>query len=161
MSNFVLKIRRWWLFTFRNKVVRSVESGGFRWKFRRFWLEIETLSGNFKARFTAAEHPYGYLLSGDDDQTRGFAERVYMVGYLLTTDQKFVDDIDRALKDYNARMEGTVEDEVSEEASVAEVKKIQEYMDANQKRRRKMERDANGRFKKVVKDVQKGADGVI
>lgn len=144
-----------------NPTVRTGEAGGYRWRFRRFWLEISTISGNFKVRFTAAEHPYGYLSCGDDSQTRGFAERLYLVGMLLTTDQQFVSDIDSALKNYESRQYGADDETYDEQAALAEMKKIQDYVEASQKNRRKMERDANGRFKKVVKDVQKGSDGVI
>lgn len=161
MGKFFVKIKRWWLFTIGNPTVRSGEAGGYKWRFRRFWLEISTISGNFKVRFTAAEHPYGYLSSGDDSQTHGFAERMYLIGMLLTTDQKFVSDIDSALKNYESRAEGTADDTDNEQAAIAEVRNIQEYADASQKERRKMERDSNGRFKKVMKDVQKGTDGAL
>lgn len=147
------KLKMWWYFHMANPVARKGEKGGFKWVFRRFWLEIETISGNFKVRFTAAEHPYGYLLSGDDDQVHGFAVRLYFIGHLLTTAQEFVNDIDNALENYEARMEGTVDDTENEQATIAEVKNIQEYVDASPKERRKMEKESNGRFKKVVKDV--------
>ncbi len=156
MERFFIKIRRWWLFTMRNPVARVGEAGGFKWKFRRFWLEIETLSGNFKARFTAAEHPYGYLMAGEDDQTQGFAERLYMLGQLLTTDQKFVEDIDAAFNDYGKRLEKKPSDEFdNEEAAIEEVRGIQEYVEAPSRQRKKMERDINGRFSKTVKKMEK------
>lgn len=137
-----------------NPTVRTGESGGYRWKFRRFWLEIETLSGNFKVRFTAAEHPYGYLIEGEDDQTHGFTERMYLIGMLLTTDQKFVDDVDNALKNYESRLVAVNDDaEANEEPSIAEVKNIHEYVDASPNERKKMERESNGRLKKLMKDV--------
>ena len=62
MGKFWSKIEKFWWFSMRNPVIRAGERGAFRWKFRRFWLEIETLSGNFKARWTADEHPYAYLI---------------------------------------------------------------------------------------------------
>ena len=145
------------MFNFQNPVVRKGEHGGFKWCFKRFWLSVETLSGNFKARFTASEHPYGYLLAGKDDSNiEGFSQMLYTVGMLLTTDQGFVDDIQKALRKYEKRLVQEVEEDEGEEiAAIKEVQAVQEHIELPKKERRKVERDINGRFKKVVKDVEK------
>lgn len=151
------KIQKVWYFHCANPTLRKWEEGGFKFKFRRFFLDIRSISGNFRMRWTASEHPYGYLFAGENDQTEGFADRMYMISALLTTDQQFVTDIDNALEGYQKRMDGqvqVVEDEVEEKAAVEEVKDIQKYVDAAPKERRKMERDANGRFKKAVKKAE-------
>lgn len=150
-------MRAFWLFNFRNPVVRAGERGGFRWVFRRYWLEVRTLSGNFKARFTAAEHPYGYLLAGEGDSNiSGFAQTLYTVGMLLTTDQAFVDDISEALRGYERRLVSEVEEDEGEEiAAVKEVQAVQEHIELPRKERRKVERDIDRRFKKAVKNVEK------
>lgn len=155
MSKFIDKIKKWWLFTMSNPTERKGEAGAFQWRFRRFWVEIRTISDNFRMRFTAAQNPYGYLYCGEDDQTQGFAERMYMVGMLLTTDQKFVDDIDKALDDYQKRIvagEPVVEDKEEEEIALKEMQELQEHIELPKKERKKVERDINGRFKKAVKD---------
>lgn len=150
------KFLKWWYFHLANPVVRKGEIGGFKWCFRRFWLDIETVSGNFKVRFTADKDPYGYLLAGKDDENiHGFAMTLYEIGKLLTTDQGFVNDVQKAIKKYAKRLEQVKPEEDGEEAALAEVKAVQEYIDAPKKERRKMERDANGRFKKAVKEVEK------
>ena len=143
------KIRKFWYFHIANPTIRKGESGGFKWKFRRFWLEIKTVSGNFKARWTADKDPYGYLLAGKGDENiQGFAERIYMISKLLTTDQKFVSDIDRALKNYNKRLSQVKPDkDDSEEIALEEVKQIQEYVEMPKKARRKYEKDVDKRFK--------------
>lgn len=141
-----------------NPVVRKGESGGFKWVFRRLSLEIETLSGNFKAKFTADESPFAYLLAGDDEQTHGFALRLYMIGKLMTREQRFVDDLDKALKNYEKRAQkqvDVVEDETEEKIAIEEVKKVQEYVEMEPKERKKRDRDSNGRFRKAVKELQK------
>lgn len=157
VMSFKDKFLKWWYFHLANPVVRKGESGGFKWRFRRFWLDIWTVSENFKVRFTADKDPYGYLLAGKDDTNiHGFAATMYNVGKLLTTDQGFVNDIQKAFDKYEKRLAKTeLEDESGEEAAIAEVKAVQEYVDAPKKVQRKMERDANGRFKKAVKEVQK------
>ena len=150
-----------------NPVVRKGESkdGAFKWEFRRFWLEISTLSGNFKARFTAAEHPYAYLLEGKaDDNIVGFCQMIYTISQTLTTDQGLVDDINRAFQKYRKRVEkqaeaaGKAEDEVEEKIALENEKAIQEHIELPAKERRKAERDINGRFKKAVKKAEKLAE---
>ena len=141
-----------------NPVIRSGESGGFKWVFRRFTLDIETVSGNFKARFTADESPFAYLLAGDDDQTHGFALRLYMIGKLMTREQKFVDDLDKALKSYEKRAQkqvDVVEDETEEKIAIEETRSVQEHIELPEKERKKREREPNGRFKKAVKNLEK------
>ena len=150
------KFSKFWWFTFRNPVVRKGESGGFKWSFRRFWLDITTVSGNFKARFTADEHPYGYLIAGKDDSNIiGFCQMVYTLGKLLTTDQGLVDGIQKEIKKYEKRLEKVEPDPTdSEEAAIAEVKAVQEYVEASPKEKKQRERDSNGRFVKAVKKAE-------
>lgn len=161
MSKFFDKIRKFWFFRLANPVVRKGESkdGAFKWRFRRFWLEIETLSGNFKARFTAGEHPYGALISDKTDSNiHGFCKILYEVGMLLTSEQKFADDIQSALKRYSDRVEGSIEikeDETEEKIALEEVKQVQEHVELPKKERRRVERDINGRFRKAVKGLEK------
>lgn len=153
------KIKRWWYFHLANPVVRRGEHGAFKWCFRRFWLEIETVSGNFRARFTAAEHPYAYLLAGkDDDNIIGFCQLIYTLCATMTTDQAFVDDINRAIEAYAKRLEdaGSEIDEEENEIALEEVRQVQELVDMPEKKRRKIERDINGRFKKVARDLKDG-----
>lgn len=155
------KLSKWWWFHMANPIVRRGEAGGFKWTFRRFWLDIETVSGNFKARFMAAENPYAYLLASDDDsQVEGFCQILYSVGMLLTTEQEFVDSITKALRDYDKRLNKNaasevVEDETEEKIALEEVKQVQEYVEMDEKSKKKRERETNGRFKKAVKDLEK------
>ena len=129
----------------RNPIIRKGEKGGFKWVFRRFWLEITTLSGNFKARFTAAEHPYGYLLAGKDDvNIEGFCQTIYEVSMLLTTDQGFVNDIQKAIRKYSSRLEKqakVVEDEIEEKIALENEKQVQEYVEKPRRHRTRADRD--------------------
>lgn len=149
------KIQKWWYLKVRNTKVREGETGAFRWVFKRYSMEISTLSENFKALWTADAHPYGYLLAGKGDENiHGFAERIYMVSKLLTTDQKFVSDIDKAIKNYEKRLvkaEGVKEDETEEKIALEEVKQVQEVVEMDKKTRKKYEKDVNKRFKEAVK----------
>lgn len=155
------KIQKWWLFHIANPVLKELELGAFRISFRKFWLEISTASGNFSARYTAAEYPYGYLLEAlnqnKEETVHGFCERIYMWSMLLLRDQKLADDMDEAVHQYHKRLEGDIkieENEAEEMAALETEKQIQEYVEAPKKEKRKMERDANGRFKKAVRNLQ-------
>lgn len=140
-----------------NPKVRIGEKGGFKWVFRRFWLEITTLSGNFKARFTAGVHPYGYLIAGKDDvNIEGYCQMLYMVGMLLTTDQGFVNDINKAIQKYQKRLEKVKADDGGEDAAIAEEKALQEYIELPEKEQKKAEKDIDRRFKKAVKKINDG-----
>lgn len=150
------KLLKIWWFRFRNPVIRKGEAGGFEWTFRRFDLTISTKSGNFKARFTADENPYAYLLAGKDDENIiGFSQLMYSLGMLLTRDQGLVDDVAKAINKYQKRLEkqaasGVVEDETEEKIALETEKAIQEHIELPRKERKKVERDINGRFKKAV-----------
>jgi hypothetical protein len=161
MKNIKEKIMQWWYFHVQNPVVRKGESkdGAFRWTFRRFTMDISTLSGNFKARFTAGEHPFAALLSDESDKnTPGFAEILYTVGMLLTTEQKFANDIQNAIKRYQDRATKSAkveEDEIEEKIALETEKQIQELVDMPKKERKKVEKKIDRKFKKAVKDLEK------
>lgn len=156
------RLQRWVLFHLRNPKVRVGEKGAFKWTFRRFWLDIETLSGNFKCRFMAAEHPYAYLLAGQDDENiHGFCQMIYYAGMLLTTDQGFVNEVGRAIMKYSKRLEKSEkvkEDETEEKLALEEVKQMQKAVEMPKKERRKMEKDVDRRFKKVMKEAENGKE---
>ena len=154
-------ILQWWYFHVKNPVIRKGESkdGAFRWTFRRFDLTIETLSGNFKAKYMADEHPYSYLLAGKtDDNIEGFCQFVYMLSKTLTTDQWLVNDVKKSIDKYEKRLEKSVskvvEDETEEKIALEQEKQIQEHVELPKKERKKVERGIDGKFKKAVKQVQ-------
>lgn len=155
------KILKWFWFTFKNPVVRKGEAGGFRFVFRRFWLEIETISGNFKAKFMADAHPYAYLLASQGEENiHGFCSAIYMLSKTLTTDQGLVDDVYKAISKYNKRLQKqaaseVVEDETEEKIALDAEKAVQEHIELPRRERKKVERDINGRFKKAVKEAAK------
>lgn len=152
------KIEQWWWFTIANPIVRKGESGAFKWVFRRFWLEISTVSGNFKVRFTAAEHPYGYLMAGKDDSNIiGFCQMVYTVGMLLTTDQGFANDVAKAVGSYEERIEKenpVKEDETEDKIAIEFEKQVQERVEMPRKYRRKADRETDRKFRENLKKAK-------
>lgn len=147
-------ILKWWYFTFRNPVVRAGEHGGFRWTFRRFTMHIRSISGNFMARFTAAEHPYGYLIVGKgDDNIEGYIQTLYMVAMLLTTDQGFVDDVNKAIMKYQKRLE-KIKPEDDDKHALLEMQELQDHIELSGSDRRKAVRDIDKRFKKDIEKLK-------
>lgn len=119
-------------------------------------MTIETLSGNFKAKFMADAHPYAYLLASQGDESiHGFCQTVYLLSKTLTTDQGFVDDVSKAISKYDKRLQKkaaseVVEDETEEKIALEQEKAIQEHVELPKEERKKVERDINGRFRKAV-----------
>ena len=158
---FFKNFKKWWLFNMANPVISKGEKGGFRYCFRRYWLDVSTVSGNFKMRTLAGEHPYAYLLESvmqdNEENVYGLAQFIYVLQSTLTRDQDLVDDVKNALAKFERKTveNAEPESEDSEIAALEAEKKVQEYVDAPKKVRRQMERDANGRFRKAVKEAEK------
>lgn len=135
------KIKKFWYFNMNNPIIRRGEAGAFKYIFRRFTLDLETLSGNFRAHFTAAQNPYGYLLSDKGESNiHGYAETLYEVAMLLTTDQGFVNDVQKALKKYSTRLEKQAkveEDETEEKIALETERQVQEKVEEGRKGRKK------------------------
>lgn len=124
-------------------------------------MEIESKSGNFKARWMADKDPYGMLVTGEGDENiHGFALTVYLVSTLLTTDQKFTNAVQKALKDYEKRLTSKAksemkEDETEEEIAIEEVKQVQEYVEMSEKERKAYDKVVDRKFKKAAKEARK------
>lgn len=147
-----------------NPVVKTGEKGAFRWVFRRYTLEVETLSGNWKARWTADDSPYVHLMACEnDDDIREYFEIIYEVSKLLMTEQRFANDCVKAVLNYSKRLDkaaakGVVEDEIEEKAALEFERQVQEVVEMDKKTRRKYERGVDGRFKAAVKKAEKLAE---
>ena len=155
------RIVKVWYFVFANPVIAKGGAGGFKWVFRRYYVTLSTVSGNWTMRITAGEHPYGYLLSGaqngDENNVHGYAATLYSQAMMLTRDQKLVNDVQSAIRRYDKRVEAEgKKQERYDEASLEATRQEQEFIELPRKERRKVEREINGRFKKVVKDVRSG-----
>lgn len=154
MKKFLAKIQKWWLFTFRNPVRFRYDFGAFKVVFRRFWLEIESVSNNYKVRFLASQHPYGYLFvsaqQGKLDNIHGFCAYIYKISHCLTTDPKLVDEINKALKHYDMRLAAQAATAVSTEDDEVDLAIVQQNHDAI--KMTKKERKAR---KKEIKEALK------
>lgn len=112
------KMRLFWnklVFTLTNRKQESVELGGFIWTFRKYSMEVRSLSENFKMRLLCGEHAYGYLMTAlrhdKKENLEGYALIMYTLAVSLTRDQKLVSDVTRDIKMYASRLERQAEKE--------------------------------------------------
>lgn len=165
MKKIIGKLRLFWYFKVLNKTLYASEKGGFKVRFRRFSMEIRTVSGNFKARWTAAEYPYAYLLSavneGKEETVWGFAERIYAWSMCLLREQRLVNDFDRAFSRYSKRLASKPSDDdgMSESTIMEGEKNFQEYMELPEGERKKIDRETDKKLKKA-RNLQKKAEKI-
>lgn len=153
MDKLINKFLRFWYFRIANPVIAKGEKGGFKWVFRKYYLTIETVSGNWRTRIVAGDHPYGYLLAGvqqgSEENIHGYAAMVYELSMLLTRDQGLVDDIQKALRKYDTRLnkEAASKERDDDELALKEVE-LEEQAIEQMRTPRKVRRDSKGRFQK-------------
>lgn len=155
MKKILASIQKWWLFTFRNPVKHKFELGGFRVVFRRFWLDIESVSDNFKVRFLASQHPYGYLFvsaeQGQLNNIHGFCAYLYKLSYCLTTDKKLVNDVNKALKNYDMRLAAKAATAVSTENDSIDLEVVKQNHEVGQMTK-KQRKQRKKEIKEALKD---------
>ena len=155
MKQILAKIEKWWLLTFRNPVEYKFESGGFKVVFRRFWMEIETVSENFKVRFFASQHPYGYLFvsaqKGNLDNIHGFCAYIYKLSHTLTTDNKLVEDVNKAMKNYDKRLAAKAATAVSTENDDIDLEVVKQDHEVG-KMTKKERKQRKQKIKEALKD---------
>lgn len=134
--------------------------GGFRARFYRHYLEIDTIGGNFGCRLMVGSHPYGYLLAsarqGKIENIHGYCMYMYSVAMSLTTDKGLADDISRVLKKYDARLakraDSAREDGAfADDMALKEVRSNEERGAMTRAQRRKAERKARKDMKDGLK----------
>lgn len=103
----------------RNRKESEEVINGFRFTFRRFSMEIRSLSDNFRLRVLCTEHSWGYLREsmkqGRKDNLEGYAIIMYSMAVNLTKDQKLVADVTRDIKGFAARLERQAQKAAKEE----------------------------------------------
>lgn len=154
MKNFFVNITKWWLFKFRNPKEYEFLLGGFKIVFRRFWMDIETVSGNFKMRILASQHPYGYLFVSAQkdnlDNIQGYCYYLYKVAYTITTENKLVEDLNKALKNYDKRLAAKAATQVSTENDEIDLEVVKQAHTVG-----KMSKKERNQRKKEIKEALK------
>lgn len=155
MKQILAKIEKWWLLTFGNPIEYKFEFGGFKVVFRRFWVEIESVSENFKVRFLASQHPYGYLYvsaqKGNLDNIHGFCAYIYKLSHTLTTDNKLVEDVNRAMKNHDKRLAAQAATAVSTENDEIDLEVVKQNHEVG-KMTKKERKQRKQEIKEALKD---------
>lgn len=178
------KFLRWWLFNFRNKTVWKGEIGGFRYRFRKYWLDIRsTASNHWDLRIGIANHAYGFLLAvisemqntTDADERKRlenhftfFTTNLYYTSAYLFADVKFAKGLSKELDWAYSRMMKKAKEEADkvtkeqEDTDQAFMEDAVKRGNMNRQQRRKAERDARKAMKKEIKNdpMFNGADNV-
>ena len=153
-----LKIARWWHFNFRNKTLWEGEIGGFKFRLRRHWLDIESIAPNhWKLRIGAGNYAYMYFLSVLGDPSHGddtlkkhlsfFATGLYMTSHYILSDAKFTKALDREFEWAVRRVEKRAADEAAgvtkaeQDADEVFVEEAVKYGNMSRQQRRKADRE--------------------
>ena len=140
------KLQRWFLLTFCDTKIKTVQCSAFKVTFRKFTMEIKSVSGNFTLKTMGMVYPnaflYDALTKGDADLVQWYCNRMYELTTLLLTDQGLFDDVQKALNKYDKRLQVIAEQKAKqvteeEERIVAEqVKANIEYANMTKKQRK-------------------------
>ena len=99
---FFEKLQRWFLLTFCDTKIKTVQCSAFKVTFRKFTMEIKSVSGNFTLKTLGMVYPnaflYDALTKGDENLVHWYCNRMYELATLLLTDQGLFDDVQKGEK---------------------------------------------------------------
>lgn len=143
---FFRELQRWFLLTFCDTKIKTVQSPAFKVTFRKFTMEIKSVSGNFTLKTKGMIYPnaflYDALIKGDENLVQWYCNRMYELTTCILTDQGLFDDVQKALNKYGKRLQVIAEQEAKEvteeeERMAAEqVKANIEYANMTKKQRK-------------------------
>lgn len=172
------KLLCWWLCNFRNKTIWKGEIGGFRFHFRKYWLDIESIAQNhWDLRLGVANNAYGMLLASvyalwkyqsDNDEEKANNEKLFILNFARVlyetsayqlSDAKFAKGLKKELDwAYNRLIRKAQEEanSVTKEQNDADEALIQSVIDeANMSRaeRRRLQREQRKSMKAEAKKI--------
>lgn len=147
--------------TFKDNADREVNS--FRVTIKRYYMDIESVSGIFKLRLPLNTRPYLYLLAaaqqGRTDNIYGFCLTNFMTAMLCTAEQQVYNDINDAITNYIDRAQKQAKaapkaSEFDDELALREVKANVERGQMTRQQRRKAEREARKNMKEGMAEIK-------
>lgn len=94
---------------FINRKLDRFEVGGFVVVFRRFCMDIKSMSGNFRMRVMSSKYPVMYLYNcfckGKTEDIHAYCSTVYALQALVLSDSVLFGDVTEALAGYYTRVE--------------------------------------------------------
>ena len=131
---FLDKMQRWFLLTFCNVKIKTVQFPAFKVTFRKFTMEIKSVSGNFTLQTMGMVYPnaflYDALTKGDADLVQWYCNRMYELTTCLLTDQGLFDDVQKALNKYDKRLQ-VIAEQKAKEVTEEEERMTSEQVKAN------------------------------
>lgn len=130
---------------------------------KRYYMDIESVSGSFKLRVPFDQRPYLYLLAsaqqGRTDNILGFCLTVFSTTMLCTVEQQLYNEICDAISGYIARVDKQAESapkasEFDDELALKEVQQNVERGQMTRQQRRKAERQARKNMKEGMADIK-------
>lgn len=108
MKKIVLKFRMALLaklrLTFANRKLDRCEVGGFVVVFRRFCMDIKSVSGNFRMRVMSSKYPVLYLYNcfckGKTEYIHAYCNMIYALQALILSDSVLFCAVTNALEEY-------------------------------------------------------------
>lgn len=174
------KLLRWWLFNFRNKTIWEGEIFGFKFKFRKYWLDIRSTAPNhWNLRIGIANNAYGLLLASvyalkkyqsESNEEKANEEKLFILNFARTlyetsayqlADVKFAKGLKKELDwAYNRLMRKAQaeSDKVTKEQNDADEAFLRSVVDeSNMSRaeRRRRQREQQKEMRKVAKEIVK------
>ena len=151
---FFRELQKWFLLTFCDTKIKTVQFPAFKVTFRKFTTEIKSVSGNFALKTIGMVYPnaflYDALIKGDEGLVQWYCNRMYEITALLLTDQGLADDVQKALTKYDKRLQVVAErkaKEVTEEEDAIAAEQVKaniEYANMTKKQRK--------HYKKALRD---------
>lgn len=143
---FFRDVQMWFLITFCNTKIKTVQYPAFKVTFRKFTMEIKSVSGNFTLKTMGMVYPnaflYDALTKGDADLVQWYCIKMYELTTCLLTDQGLFDDVQKALTKYDKRLRVVAEQkarEVTEEVDAVAAEQVKanvEYAKKTKKQRK-------------------------
>lgn len=125
------------------------------------YMEIRTVSDNWRMRLDARHEVYGYLAAavqqGKEEQVHGYCAMLYVIATGVTQDQGFVNDIQKAISKFMKRMDVKAKEEaksVTEEQIIADEALMGEAIERGKtKGNKRAEKKASKESKKEILKV--------
>ena len=162
---FFQNVQRWFLLTFCDTKIKTVQFPAFKVTFRKFTMEIKSMSGNFTLKTMGMVYPnaflYDALTNGDEKLVQWYCNRMYELTTCLLTDQGLFDDVQKALTKYGKRLQVVAEQkakEVTEEderIASEQVKANIEYANMTKKQRKEYKKALREELKNMSNENNK------
>lgn len=150
-------ILEFWYYGLTNTKQKSVEVGGFKVTFYKYFMKVKAIGGAWEVKVRCDAHSYGYLAAslkqGNLENLKGYSQIVFLVATELCKDQKLANEVQRALERYIGRVDriaqiNGLKKAENEEADLEAVKQATQTAEMSRQQRRKRLRE----LKKAMKD---------